>query len=87
MESIINGITDIPRRDDGINGAMMYTEQISWILFLKFIDDQEIDKAEETGIRVATKMGVWRGGVSTAAVRPVVLPGPWRSLFRNRPPR
>jgi type I restriction enzyme M protein len=27
-------ITDILRRDDGISGAMHYTEQISWILFL-----------------------------------------------------
>ena len=47
MESKINRITDILRRDDGISGAMMYTEQISWILFLKFINDLEINKAEE----------------------------------------
>ena len=47
MEAKINRITDILRRDDGISGAMMYTEQISWILFLKFINDLEINKAEE----------------------------------------
>lgn len=47
MESKINRITDILRRDDGISGAMMYTEQISWILFLKFINDLEINKTEE----------------------------------------
>ncbi len=47
MESKINRITDILRRDDGISGAMMYTEQISWILFLKFINDLEMNKAEE----------------------------------------
>ncbi len=47
MESKINRITDILRRDDGISGAMMYTEQISWILFLKFINDLEVNKAEE----------------------------------------
>lgn len=47
MESKINRITDILRRDDGISGAMMYTEQISWILFLKFINDLEINKADE----------------------------------------
>ena len=50
MESKINRITDILRRDDGISGAMMYTEQISWILFLKFINDLEINKAEEAEI-------------------------------------
>lgn len=46
MEQKINRITDILRRDDGISGAMMYTEQISWVLFLKFLNDYEIEKAE-----------------------------------------
>lgn len=41
MQQHINRITDILRRDDGISGAMQYTEQISWILFLKFLDDYE----------------------------------------------
>ena len=41
MQAKIKRITDILRRDDGINGAMAYTEQISWILFLKFLDDYE----------------------------------------------
>jgi len=47
LESKINRITDILRRDDGISGAMMYTEQISWILFLKFLHDFEDAKADE----------------------------------------
>ena len=46
MRQKINRITDILRRDDGISGAMHYTEQISWILFLKFIDDFEIREAD-----------------------------------------
>ncbi|MBW7954955.1 N-6 DNA methylase [Candidatus Gracilibacteria bacterium] len=41
MKQQISRITDILRRDDGISGAMHYTEQISWILFLKFLDDYE----------------------------------------------
>ena len=41
MQQQINRITDILRRDDWISWAMHYTEQISWILFLKFIDDYE----------------------------------------------
>lgn len=52
MKQQINRITDILRRDDGISGAMHYTEQISWILFLKFLDDYEkweIDSAELDG--------------------------------------
>jgi len=45
MQAQINRITDVLRRDDGINGAMAYTEQISWILFLKFFDDYEQTQA------------------------------------------
>lgn len=41
MQAQISRITDILRRDDGISWAMHYTEQISWILFLKFLDDYE----------------------------------------------
>lgn len=41
MQSKIDRITDILRRDDGISGAMHYSEQISWILFLKFLGDYE----------------------------------------------
>lgn len=41
MQSKIDKITDILRRDDGISGAMHYSEQISWVLFLKFLDDYE----------------------------------------------
>lgn len=46
MKQKISRITDILRRDDGISGAMHYTEQISWILFLKFIDDFETREAD-----------------------------------------
>jgi type I restriction enzyme M protein len=47
LSQLINRITDILRRDDGINGAMHYTEQISWILFLKFLNDYEDEKSTE----------------------------------------
>ena len=46
MQQQINRITDILRRDDWISWAMHYTEQISWILFLKFIDDYEKENYE-----------------------------------------
>ncbi len=41
MQQHINRIKDIMRTDSGISGALWYTEQISWILFLKFLDDYE----------------------------------------------
>lgn len=48
MKQQISLITDILRRDDGISGAMHYTEQISWILFLKFLDDYETRESYNT---------------------------------------
>ncbi|GAB0173053.1 hypothetical protein NHP164001_10690 [Helicobacter trogontum] len=47
MQNTIDRITDILRRDDGISGAMHYSEQISWILFLKFLDDYERELKDE----------------------------------------
>jgi len=47
LQSRIDRITDILRRDDGISGAMHYTEQISWILFLKYLNDYEESKAQD----------------------------------------
>ena len=50
MKQKISRITDILRRDDGISWAMHYTEQISWILFLKFIDDFETREADNASL-------------------------------------
>jgi len=47
LQPKIDRITDILRRDDGISGAMQYTEQISWILFLKYLNDYEDNKNDE----------------------------------------
>lgn len=47
LQQKIDRITDILRRDDGISGAMHYTEQTSWVLFLKFLDDYETKKEDE----------------------------------------
>lgn len=48
IQNKIDRITDILRRDDGISGAMHYTEQVSWILFLKFLNDFEENKRDES---------------------------------------
>lgn len=47
LKQKIDRITDILRRDDGISGAMHYTEQTSWVLFLKFLGDYESEKEDE----------------------------------------
>lgn len=47
LQQKIDRITNILRRDDGISGAMHYTEQTSWVLFLKFLDDYESGKEDD----------------------------------------
>lgn len=47
MQAQINRITNVLRTDTGINWAMVYTEQISWILFLKFLDTYEKEREIE----------------------------------------
>ncbi len=52
MQSQINRIKDVLRTDSWISWALGYTEQVSWILFLKFLDDfetRESDSAELDG--------------------------------------
>lgn len=60
MESKINRIINILWKDDGISGAISYTEQISWILFLKFLSDYEIEKVEEAELDGTTYTPILR---------------------------
>jgi type I restriction enzyme M protein len=46
LSNIINKCCDILRTDDGISGAMHYTEVLSWILYLKFLQDKELQRKE-----------------------------------------
>jgi len=41
LTNIVKKCCDILRTDDGINGAVHYTEVLSWILYLKFLQDKE----------------------------------------------
>lgn len=46
LTNIIKKCCDILRTDDGISGAVHYTEVLSWLLYLKFFQDKEIDRQE-----------------------------------------
>ncbi len=45
LMNIIKRCCDILRTDDGISGAVHYTEVLSWILYLKFFNDKEKERA------------------------------------------
>ncbi|AGH94447.1 type I restriction-modification system subunit M [Pseudobdellovibrio exovorus] len=46
LDNIIKKCCDILRTDDGISGAVHYTEVLSWLLYLKFFDDKEKERKD-----------------------------------------
>ncbi len=41
---------DILRRDNNVGGIMQYTEHLAWLLFLKFLDEEEKRRADEAAL-------------------------------------
>lgn len=50
FEQAFKTIDDILRKDAGASSELDYVEQTSWILFLKYLDDLEQDKATEAAL-------------------------------------
>ena len=47
FEQTFKNIDDILHKDAGCSSELDYTEQTSWMLFLKYLDDLEQEKALE----------------------------------------
>ena len=47
FEQAFRNIDDALRKDSGCTTELDYTEQTSWLLFLKYLDDLEEDKSTE----------------------------------------
>src|SRR5271168_5351785 len=50
FEQAFRNIDDILRKEAGCTTELDYTEQTSWLLFLKYLDALEQDKADEAGL-------------------------------------
>lgn len=50
FEQAFRNIDDILRKEAGCTTELDYTEQTSWLLFLKYLDDLEQDKAAEAAL-------------------------------------
>jgi type I restriction enzyme M protein len=50
FEQAFKNIDDVLRREAGCTTELDYTEQTSWLLFLKYLDGLEQDKAEEAAL-------------------------------------
>ena len=49
FEQAFRNIDDILRKEAGCTTELDYTEQTSWLLFLKYLDGLEQDRADEAG--------------------------------------
>lgn len=47
FEQAFNNIDNALRNEAGCQSELDYTEQTSWLLFLKYLDDLERDRADE----------------------------------------
>ena len=47
LASIVKSCRDIMRKDKGLNGDLDRLPMLTWIMFLKFLDDMESIRAEE----------------------------------------
>jgi type I restriction enzyme M protein len=50
FEQAFKNIDDVLRKEAGCTTELDYTEQTSWLLFLKYLDGLEQDKATEAQI-------------------------------------
>jgi len=50
FEQAFRNIDDILRKEAGCTTELDYTEQSSWLLFLKYLDGLEADKATEAAL-------------------------------------
>ena len=50
FEQAFKNIDDVLRREAGCTTELDYTEQTSWLLFLKYLDGLEEDKADEAAL-------------------------------------
>src|SRR6267378_1493922 len=47
LGALLKSARDIMRKDKGLNGDLDRLPMLTWIMFLKFLDDLELQRAEE----------------------------------------
>src|SRR5437879_9320545 len=50
LGSLIKSARDIMRKDKGLNGDLDRLPMLTWIMFLKFLDDLEVQREEEAAL-------------------------------------
>src|SRR5579863_5592039 len=66
FEQTFKNIDDVLWKEAGCTTELDYTEQTSWILFLKYLDGLEQDKADEAALPCTTRntASSWRSRIA-----------------------
>ena len=51
FEQIFKNIDDLLYKDEGADSELDYIGQTSWVLFLRYLDDMEIEKSQAAQLR------------------------------------
>ena len=73
-EEAFKNIDDVLRKDAGCSSELDYIEQTSWILFLKYLDDYEVQKETEA---------IFNGGIYKRIIEKEFCWGKWASPKSN----
>ena len=79
FEQTFKNIDDILHKDAGCGSELDYVEQTSWVLFLKYLDDLEKDKATSAELRGKAYTKYYRQAVSMEKL-PILLTNKYQSL-------
>ena len=82
FEQTFKNIDDILHKDAGCTSELDYTEQSSWLLFLKYLDALEGDKASEAALEGKLSQRHPRRGLPLGS-----LGGPENPRLQCRPQR
>ena len=77
FEQTFKNIDDILHKDAGCTSELDYTEQSSWLLFLKYLDALEADKATEAALEgksYQSQLELWMQKTGKADLLPAVDP-------------
>ena len=59
LGALLKSARDIMRKDKGLNGDLDRLPMLTWIMFLKFLDDLELQREGEA--KLTTKEGLTKG--------------------------
>src|SRR5512147_2840062 len=55
LGALVKSARDIMRKDKGLNGDLDRLPMLTWVMFLKFLDDLELQREQEWKLVVPTK--------------------------------